>query len=55
MPIDIVGMAPRLDLHPAVTQARAAQAEDNDRRAAFPSDGIRRVRASCSWRGIAWG
>jgi alkylation response protein AidB-like acyl-CoA dehydrogenase len=44
MPIDIIGIAsPQLDRLPEVTRALAANAEQNDRSADFPAEGIRVV------------
>ena len=47
MPIDIIGMAsPQLDRLPEVTRALAAKAEQNDRSADFPAEGIHVVHAA---------
>ena len=47
MSIDIIGIAsPQLDRLPEVTRALAAKAEQNDRSADFPAEGIRVVHAA---------
>jgi alkylation response protein AidB-like acyl-CoA dehydrogenase/predicted cupin superfamily sugar epimerase len=47
MSIDIIGLAsPQLDRLPEVTRALAAKAEQNDRTADFPAEGIRVVHAA---------
>ena len=47
MPIDIIGIAsPQLGRLPEVTRALAATAEQNDRSADFPAEGIRVVHAA---------
>jgi alkylation response protein AidB-like acyl-CoA dehydrogenase/predicted cupin superfamily sugar epimerase len=47
MSIDIIGMAPpQVDRLPEVTRALAANAEQNDRAADFPAEGIRVVHAA---------
>jgi len=47
MPIDIIGIAsPQLDRLPEVTRALAAHAEQNDRTADFPAEGIRAVHTA---------